>query len=441
MEQLLVRQFLTAVSVIIGHTIPKASSIVVMTNIVAVFGCVVAQGKASELNGKEVMDERGAMSNHYYQTAIAFNKLLGALREAAETYLDPKWGRVREDIDVIEGFRYLLHVVSGGIDFYLEGDPERPEFVKIYSPRKFAGDNPDTIYHFTRIRADRSYRITGKKGQACYLSYTIHGRAQEGKLGMAVEPVLADLNDQNMQFAPDGSYEIILSPDEHPGNWIPLQPSAGSIWVRHYFEEEVPAAADPNIKIELGIEPLQKPTVRPPASDDDMAQRIREVAAFVRGQSTDLLSIPPMEVPFVSWTPNELPQPSSFRLSGVQGWAAVDIFYAQAPFHLGPDDALVMEGRLPECTYANVSLWNKHMQSLEYRDRRVSLNRKQMVFEPDGSFRIVLAHRDPGVPNWLDCTGHTEGAIFWRFLLPAERPEKIKCTLVPLSEVARYATS
>lgn len=377
------------------------------------------------------------MSNHSYQTSIAFNELLDALRQAAETYLDPKWGRVQDEIDIIEGFGYLLHVVSGGIDLWLEGDPERPEFVKMYSPRKFAGDNPDTIYHFARIRGDRSYRITGRRGQECYLSFTIHGRGQGGKLGMAAEPVLADLNDRNMQIAPDGSYELILSPDERPGNWIALQPSAASVWVRHYFEQEVPAAADPNVKVELRIEPLEKPPVRPPVSDEDMAQRIREVAAFVRGHSTDLLDIPPMEVSFVSWTPNELPVPSSFRLSGVQAWGAVDILYAQAPFRVGPDEALVMEGRLGECAYANVSLWNKHLQSLEYRDRRVSLNRKQMVLKPDGSFRIVLAHRDPGVPNWLDCAGHTEGTVFWRFLLPVERPEKIKCTLVPLTEVAR----
>jgi len=30
----------------------------------------------------------------------------------------------------------------------------------------------------------------------------------------------------------------------------------------------------------------------------------------------------------------------------------------------------------------------------------------------------VIAHEDPGVPNWLDTGGHREGTIFWRYLLP-----------------------
>jgi hypothetical protein len=60
-----------------------------------------------------------------------------------------------------------------------------------------------------------------------------------------------------------------------------------------------------------------------------------------------------------------------------------------------------------------------------------------MVFETDGSYRIVIAHRDPGVPNWLDTEGHTEGTIFWRLLLPEGEAAKPRCTLVPLAEIRK----
>jgi hypothetical protein len=43
---------------------------------------------------------------------------------------------------------------------------------------------------------------------------------------------------------------------------------------------------------------------------------------------------------------------------------------------LKPDEALVIEGRLPRCTFANLVLWKRWMQSLEFRSRRVSLNRR-----------------------------------------------------------------
>jgi hypothetical protein len=111
-----------------------------------------------------------------------------------------------------------------------------------------------------------------------------------------------------------------------------------------------------------------------------------------------------------------------FRMAGSDSWGAVDIAYSMGPFQLGPEEALLMEGRFPPCAFANVVLWNKQLAALEYRDRRVSLNRVQTKLEPDGSFRMVIAHRDPGVPNWLDTEGHRDGTVFWRFLLPEESP-------------------
>jgi len=376
------------------------------------------------------------MSEHQNQTSVAFDKLLDTLREAADVYLGPERGLTQE-VDTVEGVRYILHMLSAGIDLYLESDPERPKFVRIVSPtRKLMGDNPDAVYYFTRIRGDRSYRITGKKIKECYLSFTVHGRPEDGRLGAAAEPVLADVNDRGLQTKPDGSFEVILSPNEHTGNWIQLKPNASSVITRHYFELEGSPAADPDLQVELSIEPIDNPPNREPLQDAIMAQKVSDVAAFVRGGTIDMPVLFSMPVPFVSPTPNELAEPMVFRMSGQDSWGAVDIAYSMAQFKVGPDEALIMEGKFPECAFANVVLWNKHMQSYEFRDRRVSLNRKQTVLEADGSYRMVIAHRDPGVPNWLDTEGHTEGIIFWRFLLPVGQPEKPECKLVPLAEVA-----
>jgi hypothetical protein len=32
----------------------------------------------------------------------------------------------------------------------------------------------------------------------------------------------------------------------------------------------------------------------------------------------------------------------------------------------------------------------------------------------DGKVRVVVAHRDPGVANWLDTAGHSQGPIILR---------------------------
>jgi hypothetical protein len=76
------------------------------------------------------------------------------------------------------------------------------------------------------------------------------------------------------------------------------------------------------------------------------------------------------------------------------------------------------------------------MQTLEYRSRRSSLNQSQIHLEPDGTYRIVIAHKDPGVPNWLDCEGHHTGTIFWRFLLPETDPTRTECEVLPIGDVA-----
>ncbi|MEZ4290167.1 MAG: hypothetical protein R3E53_06335 [Myxococcota bacterium] len=67
-------------------------------------------------------------------------------------------------------------------------------------------------------------------------------------------------------------------------------------------------------------------------------------------------------------------------------------WYNQALYELADDEALVITGRFPACRFANVVLWNHFMQSYDYANRQISLNRNQVHYEKDGSFRIVVAH-------------------------------------------------
>ncbi|MDQ1381242.1 MAG: hypothetical protein QOJ71_1961, partial [Actinomycetota bacterium] len=67
--------------------------------------------------------------------------------------------------------------------------------------------------------------------------------------------------------------------------------------------------------------------------------------------------------------------------------------------------------------------------------RTASLNRASTTLEPDGSFRMVLAHSDPGVPNWIDTEGKGFGMVFWRFFLPEGDVETPKATVMKLADV------
>jgi hypothetical protein len=80
-------------------------------------------------------------------------------------------------------------------------------------------------------------------------------------------------------------------------------------------------------------------------------------------------------------------------------------------------------------------LWNRHLQTYDYAQRQVSLNRAQTRTEPDGTFEMVIAHEDPGVPNWIDTEGRPFGMVFWRFLLPEGPIETPQARVVPFSEL------
>jgi len=355
----------------------------------------------------------------------AFDELLDLLRQIGETHFRAERGILDEGATA-EGYRYLAHLLAAGIEQHVEGDPARPTFLRIVSPqRKVLGDNPDALYYWARIDGARSYRIHGTLGDAVYTSITVHGADPAGG---SMERVIAAVSDRDL--SPE--YEIVLSPERRGGTWLRLEPDATSVITRHYYERPVSIACEVNVPVPVHIEPLEPPPPPPPLDDATMAARLRALAGFVRGNTLGMP--PPGQGPayaFVSRVPNVLPRPASFGESGVAAWGAVDIHYAMAPFLLQPDQMLVMEGRLPPCRFANVMLWNMHLQTLEYRFRRTSLSRAQMQLSPDGGFRIVVAHRDPGVPNWLDTEGHVLGLVFWRFVLPETEPGDIACSVVP----------
>jgi hypothetical protein len=366
----------------------------------------------------------------------AMAELLALLAEIERRMLSPEW-RVQTERDVVDGQRLVLSLLAAATDLYFEADAERPSFVAMVSPtRKFLGDNPDARYYLAPLRADRSYRIRGNVASAVYTSFTFQAGDESGIAGR----IFATRNDREFDVARDGSYELRLGPDASGRNAVRLEPGAVSVTTRHYFENEISAQLDPTLAIPLSIEPVVDPGPPAPPDDAAMARRIRLAAAFVR-QST--LGIPPrdpkQQPAWVSMQPNQLGTPSAAGKGegDKTAWGAVDNSYSTGPYALGPDEALVIEGVLPRCTFANVVLWDRWMMSYDYRFRRISLNRRQMQLGPGGRYRIVVAHRDPGVPNWLDTEGRPSGLIFWRFLEPEGTPERPRTKVVPLASLAK----
>ncbi len=362
----------------------------------------------------------------------ALDALLDTVREIDRQHFAERG--ITEPGDVAEGERYLLHLLKAGLNMYFDDDAQRPHFEPIITPtQKLGGDGPDHFVYFAPLDGEREYRIRGRMTGEVYLSFTTHTTDGEGGWGTGV---VSTLNDSEMQIADDGSYEILLSPERQPGNWLAVSKDTSTLITRHYFENPTPAMADPQVRVQMTIEPLA-PTAPPlPYDDATTARKLEAVVRYMRGHTLERPAPSPETAPsWFSMVPNQLPVPEIWQNTDGGGFGAVDNAYAAAPFVLNDDQALVMEGRMPACRYANVCLWNRYMQTMDYRYRSVGLNRAQMTFEDDGSFRIVITRRDPGVPNWLDTEGRAMGIIYWRFLLPEGDLTQINCRVVPWSQL------
>jgi hypothetical protein len=95
----------------------------------------------------------------------------------------------------------------------------------------------------------------------------------------------------------------------------------------------------------------------------------------------------------------------------------------------------VIEGRSPKSAFWNACLWNQFLHTYNYDYERVTINGGQVSYEPDGSWRIVVAHRDPGHPNWVSTAGHPRGRIWFRWFYPAETPKRPTTRVVKITEV------
>lgn len=369
---------------------------------------------------------------HSTRSQGAFSNFVNALREVEAEYVSAARGLSRPQ-DIADGERYLMHVLETALHFWLEADPARPEFKRyVTSSRKLLGDNPDALYFFAPIRADLSYRIRGNTGGATFTSFTIEAGTSEGR--QATTSVAA-LDDKSMAVNIDGSYEIIASVDKpKSGNWLKLSADAGQVTTRHYYETQTSIALQSEIKTALTIEPIDSELPRPVRNDEAIASRIGWVTNYLRAMTLEQRrpeSLPPMA--WVSKVPNQFTQPSKWVAQS--GFGNLHAHYAMAPYVLMPDQALVIEGRFPTCNFANVMLWNRFMQTYDYRNRQVSLNRNQVHYEADGSFKLVVAHSDPGLPNWLDTEGRISGLIYWRYLLVEGEAQQVATKVVKLAEL------
>ena len=328
--------------------------------------------------------------------------------------------------DRAEGFRYLTRFLAAGIaQCVAHDDPDAPVFGRMIEYSMPWGlDSPDTLYLYAGIRPDASYRIVGSRGSANHIDFQVNrGHFSQGDI--ASWGTLASLDGFDLAEAADGSFELTLSAQPRPGNWLRLGPGAEFVLVRQYFadwETEQPA----DVLIERADEGAYP--IAPPRSDA-VARRLERLSdwldkggALWEKMSRGLLAMEPNTL--VVHRPDD-----AGEHTGMRGQA-----YGMGNFQCGPDEAVIVEFEPPACHHWSVSLANWWWEAVEYATRQSSLNHHQARLDGDGVFRGVIAHEDPGVPNWLDTAGNLRGTLAARFLR-ADRAPLPRLRAVPARRV------
>ncbi|HXQ61579.1 MAG TPA: DUF1214 domain-containing protein [Acidimicrobiales bacterium] len=348
-------------------------------------------------------------------TAAAFRDLVDELAHLEDRLRLPEVPL--DETSVLEGYKWIFSILAVGLDAQVWADRDRPRFVDIVGPyRKWGGDNADAFYQYAPVDPARTYRVRGRIGDAVYLSLTVYGGPDDGRYS---ERIVGTVNTGDLDIADGGSFEIVLSPVHHDGAWIRLEPDAVCAITRDYLIDPVEGR-----RVQWRIDALDPPATRR-ETDADLARRFRAALTWLRDQAAI--------VPIPLGEPNTVDEPYPVP-SRTFGWAAGDAAYAMGSYELTDDEILVLEGPSVSCAFWNVCLWNQFLHTYDYAYERVTLNGGQIAYEPDGSWRLLVAPRDPGHPNWISTAGHHRGRIWFRWFLPDRTPPRPTARLATRSD-------
>ena len=325
-----------------------------------------------------------------------------------------------DPFDRAEGLRYLGRVTRNFLEAGLEG----PGSATLTTASvKIGLDNPDYVYASARLSSQAEYRLKGRLGDAHLLGLGIFSGGLGSERGLIRD---AYLSSDEMEREADGSFEVAISREERPGNWLRMGEETNALNIRQTLlrrREQRPA------QLELQrLDAAPPPAPLDPAAFGRALERAGQTVGAVVGQ-------------FLGWTAafqahkHEVRALDPALLAVAQGDPNTSYNYSY--WEIGEDEAFVVDLVPPaECSYWNLQIGNHWLESLDFMHHDTHVNHETAVRAEDGSVRVVIAGQDPGVPNWLDTAGHRRGGLALRWVGASGEVPSPKTRLVPLSELA-----
>lgn len=316
-----------------------------------------------------------------------------------------------------DAFRFLTQNLGQAFDLALETkDTRYPALHAFCAPnRKLGGDAADLVYLQAWIDGESVYRITGNKGTARFLNFTVQGQRPEKQPGTDVpslhEPFgdipEANLFGHQLQTDADGNFELTIGGEQRESNWLPTTPGSRKLFLRQGFDrwDEKPA--------QLRIERIDRVEPRPLPTPQTMIEAMDWAGHFVTGLMNDWPDHPYQYSPAVDPV-------NVNRFPGVAGGDAADAKRGRAIAHLcwqlATDAALIVEFDSHDGFWM-VTNSGVFFNSMDYLYRPVSYTPSRTSVDSDGKVRLILSHDDCGYHNWLDTQGFERGNLTYRCLL------------------------
>ncbi|HCU50510.1 MAG TPA: hypothetical protein DGG94_12035, partial [Micromonosporaceae bacterium] len=273
--------------------------------------------------------------------------------------------------------------------------------------------NPDTLYFHSYLRADAEYVVTGRRGTTADLSFQILNGDYSP---VEVPDSLAAFDDREIEIDEHGNFEVRFGPGKAGPNYFTLAPGSAMLVVREVYSDW---AGEQRGMIR--IRRADKAGAAPPALTMDALTKRYGVAGKI------LLSRLKTFLAFPEWFYLKLPVNTLTPPRSTPGGLTTQ-FSSVGHYDLGEDEAMVVTVPLSDAPYQGIQLGSMWYVSLDYINHQTSLTGHQSKVDSDGMIRFVISERDPGVANWLECTGHRRGYVQLRWqrlsrdLTPADGP-------------------
>lgn len=256
----------------------------------------------------------------------------------------------------------------------------------------------DARYLSAEITGDGLYRVSGTLGNAPHITV------------QAYDSVSAlEIFDIREQADAAGNFSFLIGDPVKTKGAAPVSREASMLYFREYYSDwktEIPS--------KFVLERLDRPDRGTPLTASAMADILEATATKRESQ-----------VPFWKGRMAQIRDGHGNSLAppGLLGDVGLgDILYGTGWFELEHDEAMVIELSKPEAVHWSFQLGNFWGEAVDFANFTSSTNGDQAIASNDGKYRIVIAHSDPGVPNWLDTAGHREGMIFYRYHLAETKP-------------------